>query len=258
MAKELLITAKRMLFASACLMASANLAANESTIQAKEHQAIVSKIKSMTGLEVQAINPTPLNELLEVLTNQGIFYTSNDGKYLFQGKLYDIEGQGKNLTEESLAKVRLAGIEKFQKEMIVYPAKDEKHVVTIFTDITCGYCRQLHQQMDKYNDLGITVRYMAYPRAGVIDRTGNFSQGFKDLRSIWCSTDPATALTKAKQGEKVVQQECDKPLADGFDFAQQVGVNSTPAILFDNGLLLPGYRQPQDLIKVLESLKSDS
>ena len=153
MAKELLVTAKRMLFASACLMASANLAANESTIQAKEHQAIVSKIKSMTGLEVQAINPTPLNELLEVLTNQGIFYTSKDGKYLFQGKLYDIEGQGKNLTEESLAKVRLAGIEKFQKEMIVYPAKEEKHVVTIFTDITCGYCRQLHQQMDKYNCL---------------------------------------------------------------------------------------------------------
>ncbi|MFL9802075.1 thioredoxin fold domain-containing protein [Vibrio cyclitrophicus] len=39
-------------------------------------------------------------------------------------------------------------------------AKNEKHVVTIFTDVDCGYCRKLHQQMDDYNDLGITVRYL--------------------------------------------------------------------------------------------------
>ena len=43
--------------------------------------------------------------------------------------------------------------------MIVYKAAQEKHVITVFTDITCGYCHKLHEQMKDYNALGITVRY---------------------------------------------------------------------------------------------------
>lgn len=258
MIKDLLISAKRAVIVVACLTASANLAASETVSSLKEHKGIVSKVESMTGAKVQSISNTPVNDMLEVLTNQGIFYTSKDGKYLFYGQLYNIEGSGRNLTEESLAKVRVEGLGKYKDDMIVYPAKDEKHVVTIFTDITCGYCRQLHQQMAEYNDLGITIKYLPYPRAGVKDRLGNFSQGYKDLRSIWCHEDPATALTKAKQGSQVAQRICSKPLEEGFEFAQQIGVNATPAILFDNGLLLPGYRKPQDLIKVLESINSDS
>lgn len=51
--------------------------------------------------------------------------------------------------------------------MIVYKAPEEKHVITVFTDITCGYCRKLHEQMKDYNALGITVRYLAFPRQGL-------------------------------------------------------------------------------------------
>jgi thiol:disulfide interchange protein DsbC len=50
--------------------------------------------------------------------------------------------------------------------MIVYKAPQEKHVITVFTDITCGYCHKLHEQMSDYNALGITVRYLAFPRQG--------------------------------------------------------------------------------------------
>ena len=54
-----------------------------------------------------------------------------------------------------------------KNEMIIYPAKNEKYVVTVFMDITCHYCHILHQQVKEYNDLGITVRYLAFPRAGM-------------------------------------------------------------------------------------------
>ena len=43
--------------------------------------------------------------------------------------------------------------------MIVYKAAQEKHVITVFTDITCGYRHKLHEEMKDYNALGITVRY---------------------------------------------------------------------------------------------------
>jgi len=212
------------------------------------------KLTSLLGLEVKSVAKTPMPGLAEVVTNQGLFYTSFDGKYLIQGKLFGLGQTVSNLTEESLAKVRVTGLSEFENDMIVYPAKNERHVVSVFTDITCGYCRKMHEQMDEYNDLGITVRYLAYPRAGVTDRAGGLTAGFKDLRSVWCHEDPATALTKAKMGSNVAQRICDKPVKEEFDFGRQVGVNSTPTIITSNGMMMPGYRKPQDLLQILESM----
>lgn len=222
------------------------------------NEALSQRLEQLIGLSVQSVTPTPVDNLIEVLTDQGLFYASADGKFLIQGKLYGIGDNVINYTEKSLAKVRMSGLSRFENEMIVYPAKNEKHVVTIFTDITCGYCRQLHQQMSDYNDLGITIRYLPYPRSGVKDRFGNLTQGFKDLRSIWCHEKPASALTKAKAGSSVAQRICDKPIDEQFEFARQVGVNATPAIIFDNGMMLPGYQKPEALIKILESMPTDS
>ena len=218
----------------------------------EEH--IKSQIFNILGLKVTSATPSEVPGLAEVVTNQGLFYASYDGKYLLQGKLYGLGANVRNITEESLAKVRVEGVSNFEDDMIVYPAKNEKHVVTVFTDITCGYCRKLHEQMDDYNDKGITVRYLAYPRAGVKDRMGNFTQGYKDLLSIWCNEDPTTALTKAKAGINVAQRICDKPIEAQFNFGRQVGVSGTPAIITDSGFMMPGYREPGELLKILESL----
>ena len=54
--------------------------------------------------------------------------------------------------------------------MITYKAENEKYVVNVFTDITCGYCRKMHAEMADYNARGITFRYLAYPRSGIIGK----------------------------------------------------------------------------------------
>ncbi|MDC9435736.1 thioredoxin fold domain-containing protein, partial [Clostridioides difficile] len=64
-------------------------------------------------------------------------------------------------------KLLMSQLNALEKEMIVYKAPDEKHVITVFTDITCGYCHKLHEEMKDYNALGITVRYLAFPRQGL-------------------------------------------------------------------------------------------
>ncbi len=218
-----------------------------------------SALSSSIGLNILSVKVSPLPALVEVVTDQGMFYASTDGKFLVQGKLYGIGNANVvNHTEESLAQVRIAGIKKFEKDMIVYPAKNEKHVVTVFTDITCGYCRKMHKQMDEFNDKGITIRYMAYPRSGVKDRTGQLSQGFRDLRSIWCHENPNEAMTKAKLGSSVAQRICDKPVEAEFNFGRQVGVNSTPSIIFENGFMIPGYKEPSALLAILESMAAES
>ena len=232
---------------------SANNSVMLSVTQSPELERVKAKLSQTLGFNISSIKPSPMSGLVEVLTDQGLFYASADGNFLLHGKMYKLDENVSNLTEESLAQVRVDGMVKFSDAMIVYPAKNEKHVVTVFTDITCGYCRKMHKQMSAYNDKGITVRYLAYPRAGVKDQTGNYSQGFKDLRSIWCHEDPKTALTKAKAGSSVPARICDMPIEDEFDFGRQVGVSGTPAIMLENGLMVPGYQDPSKLFTLLEA-----
>jgi len=215
---------------------------------------LITKLNNKLGLDVVKVEPTPIAGIALVIANQGLFYASYDGEFFIQGKVYDISSEVTDLAEQSLANMRLDGMRKFEKDMIVYPAKNEKHVVTIFTDITCGYCRKLHKQMTDYNDRGITIRYLAYPRSGIKDRSGSYTQGFKDLRSVWCNADPADALTRAKEDSGIPYRVCDKPVEAQFNFGRQVGVSGTPAIVLANGMMVPGYQPPEQLARLLESL----
>ena len=91
--------------------------------------------------------------------------------------MYDVSGaQPVNVTNQLL----VGKLNALSNEMIVYKAPKEQHVITVFTDITCGYCHKLHEQMSDYNALGITVRYLAFPRQGLQ------SQAEQDMKAIWC------------------------------------------------------------------------
>jgi len=212
------------------------------------------KIKGKLGIEVEKVEATPVPGIALLITNQGLFYASYNGDYFIQGKVYSLVTEVTDLAEQSLANMRLEGLEKFKDDMIVFKAKDEKYVVTAFTDITCGYCRKMHKQMADYNARGITFRYLAYPRSGIKDRAGDYSQGFKDLRSIWCADDPKAAMTSAKNSQSIAYRICDKPIEGEFDFGRQVGVNGTPAIVLSNGMMVPGYQPPAKLEQLLKKL----
>jgi thiol:disulfide interchange protein DsbC len=211
------------------------------------------KINSSLGLTVVKVEKTAVPGIALLVTDQGLFYASYNGDFFIQGKVYSLGAKVTDIGEESLAKVRLEGLKIFEDDMITYKAKNEKYVVSVFTDITCGYCRKMHEQMDEYNALGITFRYLAYPRSGIKDRTGNLSQGFKDLRSVWCSDNTAEALTKAKSGSNISYRICEAPIEAQFNFGRQIGVSGTPAIILSNGMMIPGYQPPAQLAELLKN-----
>ncbi len=123
---------------------------------------------SKLGVSILDIQPSDVAGLLEIQTNGGVLFASNDGNHFIAGTLYAIDDNGgyKDVIAERQAPLNAEKIAKFSDSVIEYKADNEKYVVTVFTDITCGYCVRLHSQMQGYNDLGITVRYMAYPRQG--------------------------------------------------------------------------------------------
>ncbi len=211
---------------------------------------VKAKLQASLGMQVSSIGDAPVSGLLQVMTEKGLFYTSEDGKYLLQARIYNIEDGMRNVTEEALGSVRLGGLKEFKDAFIEYKADKEKYVVNIFTDITCGYCRKLHNEMDQYNALGITVRYLAFPRGGIN------SNSFTDMVSVWCADDKQEAMNNAKAGGTVANKNCETKVAEQYAFGQRIGVNGTPNIIMPNGSVIPGYQPPKQLEEALKAILS--
>jgi len=203
--------------------------------------------KVLPGVTLDQIKPSPLPGVSEVLVGPRLLYISDDGKYLLQGSLIDLETR-KDISEERRKGIRLDAIDKVGVDnMIVFPAEKERHAITVFTDIDCGYCRKLHSEIQQFNAEGITVRYLMFPRAGV------GSPSYDKAVSVWCSDDRRAALTHAKAGDEITPQKCDNPVKDQYELGGQLGVTGTPALILDNGELLPGYVPAKRLAKALDN-----
>ncbi|WP_369789775.1 bifunctional protein-disulfide isomerase/oxidoreductase DsbC [Rouxiella sp. WC2420] len=201
---------------------------------------------SKIGLENAEVSASPVKGLKAVTTPQGVIYVSEDGKYVLQGPLYDVSGERPvNLSNQAL----ITKLNALQNEMIVYKAAKEQRVITVFTDITCGYCHRLHQQLKGYNDLGITVRYLAFPRAGLDSPTE------KQMQSIWNTGNRNKALDEAMRGEEVspIAKTADSKvdISKHFELGQQLGVTGTPAVILEDGTLVPGYQPPAAMAAML-------
>lgn len=224
-----------------------NLAAAESSAQ-KEITKSLSAI--FPGMKPDSISPSPMDGVSEVLIGPRLLYVSNDGKYLLQGSLIDLKTRT-DISEQRRNGIRLDALNELGEEkMIIFPAKDEKHTITVFTDIDCGYCRKLHGEMDKYNDKGITVRYLMFPRGGLK------SAAYSKAVTVWCSKDQRDALTRSKSGEELPNASCDNPVQEEYELGKLLGVRGTPAIIMEDGAMLPGYVPAARLAKALDEAGS--
>ncbi len=157
---------KRILLFSVCLFLTTSAALAETANVPAELKAFLSRV--VPGETPDAIEETPLPGIYQVVYGGEIFYFSAKGRYMLRGDLIDLKTKT-NLSEQTRSKTRKAALARVKKDsMIVYPAKGEtKHVLTVFTDVDCPYCRKLHEGMAEMNEFGIEVRYLAFPRAGI-------------------------------------------------------------------------------------------
>jgi len=210
-----------------------------------------SKLEAMMpGVTIDNIQPLDNTGLFETVINGEIIYFSKDARYVFQGDVIALETR-ENITESkrvSLRKESLAALD--EADMIVYEPKKTEYTLTVFTDIDCGYCRKLHMQMDDYNALGIRIRYMAFPRAGLD------SESFEKAEAVWCAEDRQQAMTDAKNGKTVNSEQCESPIKDQYQTGRRLGVTGTPALFLDSGEMLPGYIPPKRLKKILDEQAS--
>jgi thiol:disulfide interchange protein DsbC len=230
-------------------LAMATLSSGASADPAAEQKVRDSLKAFAPGVQIDAVAPAPMPGIYEVVTQGHVAYVSADGKYLIRGDLVDMSTKRELTTERTgaLRKVALDAVP--DAKHIVFPAKQAKHEVTVFTDIDCGYCRKLHSQIAEYNDRGITVKYLFFPRAGL------GSDSFKKAVAVWCAADRGKALTEAKSGRDPEFKTCDNPVTEEFQLGVKVGVSGTPAVYSDSGTQIGGYLTPDQMLSKLDSMK---
>jgi thiol:disulfide interchange protein DsbC len=211
--------------------------------------AVEERIRALApGAKDIAISETPIAGVLMVQIQGDIVYATSDGKYLIQGRVIDMDTR-EDLTEGAKSDIRkelMGDIDPAQQ--IVFAPKEPDYELTVFTDIDCGYCRKLHEQVPEYNKEGISIRYMAFPRAGVGSRS------FEKAVSVWCADDQQGAMTSAKAGQEMDPAQCENPVADQYRLGIAMGVTGTPALLTPEGQLIPGYVPPAQLRQRLDRI----
>lgn len=237
---------KKMVFAAAALgvLVAAQAAAPKN---AGERAQFDSAIQSL-GVKPEDVREAPVAGLMEVSVNGMTGYMTSDGRYFIRGDIFEVATRV-NVTQQrrqEQARMALAALD--EKDMIVFaPAQPPKYTVTVFTDVDCGYCRKLHSEIAKYNEMGIEVRYIAYPRSGPN------TESWTAMESVWCASNPKDALTRAKLGEKI-EAHCDHkpPIESQYQLGGKLGIGGTPAMFAEDGRQLGGYVPPQQLLGMLE------
>jgi thiol:disulfide interchange protein DsbC len=242
--KRLALVLKGVLLASTLTF----LALNANASSKSEHAELIQSFQNKLGFKIVSVADSSIPGLLQINTDSGIFYASEDGEYFVNGRIYRVGDEIIDETGAALKKYRLAGVERFKDSAIEYKAKKEKYVINVFTDTTCGYCRKLHNEMDILNNLGITVRYLAFPRQGLNSKV------YQDTVSIWCSDNPQEAMDNAKAGGNVLSTSCENEVADQYNFGKATGVNSTPNIIMPDGSLVKGYQPAQSLLQAIKAV----
>ena len=202
--------------------------------------------KRLPQFDVSMIDKTPIDGVYQVIIGGQVLYMTRDARYMIDGNLIDLSTK-KNYSEDAMAVIRLSEIEKLgEDKMIVYTPEKVKHTITVVTDIDCPYCRRLHSEMDQYLAGGVQVRYIFMPLKGQGD--------YRTTVSVWCSKDQNEALDMAKAGAEMEVKDCDNPIEEHLKISRSLGVRGTPAIILQDGSMLPGYVPANKLITELASL----
>lgn len=228
----------------------------ENVIDEKKQLALIQqKIeKNIPTINIESIGKSRMSGVYEVMASGQLLYVSEDANFLISGKLFSINNGITDLTAESMERFELVKAPSRRDkisainegDMIIFKAANEKHRVTVFTDIDCSYCRKLHKEMDNYNKLGITIQYLGFPRAGI------GSPSHRKLQTVWCAEDQLAAMDRAKIDRTFGSDSCDDPLEKHLKLVREFGLTGTPALILKSGRLIPGFIEPKQLLTIVK------
>ena len=197
--------------------------------------------------EITQVNKSPIAGLYEVVTQDRIFYSDDKGQYLIEGSLIDLKAR-RNITEERSRQLFAVDFNKLPFEIAVKKVKGNgSRKLAYFTDPNCGWCKKLEHELQNVTDVTLYLFMATY-----IGREDSAQKA----QAIWCSEDRVKAWDDLMlNGVKPAAKDCLAPTAKVMALGEKLRINGTPALIFSNGVINPGFMPAAELNKALDSNK---
>ncbi|MDP1636354.1 MAG: DsbC family protein [Gallionellaceae bacterium] len=192
---------------------------------------------------VDQVNKSPIRGLYEVVTGNHIFYTDKNAQYLIDGQMFDLTKRT-NLTEARARQLFAIDVNKLPLELALKKVKGNgKRVLITFEDPNCGYCKQLAMELEQVDDL--THYLFLYPV---------FNGSAELVRDLLCSKEPFRAWDDLMlQGINPPKGDCTTNTDQVMALGRKLKITGTPALIFANGAINPGFMPAADLNRALDS-----
>lgn len=212
--------------------------------EAEVKAAIQKKVPQLGHIEKVVKSPVP--GLYEVITQDHLFYADEKGNFLIDGAVYDLKTM-RNYSEERSRKLFAIDFSKLPLENAVKIVRGKgERKMAVFTDPNCGFCKKLEKELLHIDN--VTVYQFMYPL---------FPGSDEKVRNVWCSSDRAKAWNDLMQNDITPPSaNCDTPIAKNMALGRQLKVNGTPALVFSDGVINPGYLPAAELEKALNAAAS--
>ncbi len=196
--------------------------------------------------EIKDVRSGPIKGLWEVELTQGdksfLVYIDFAKKHLVEGKFTPLEEIGKSaeLKKIDLKKIPLEGA------VVMGNPKAEKKII-VFDDPDCPYCKKLHEEirviLKKRKDVAFYIKMFPLPM---------HKDAYEKSKAIACGKS-LKLLDDAFAGKKLPKPDCDaKEVDNNLKLGAELGIKGTPAIIFPDGRLLPGYVDADALLGLLD------
>lgn len=209
-------------------LAAALLCLSAQAGEAEVRKALESKFPG----KVESVSKTPFNGLYEAIVAGQPLYVDDKASHFVAGTLVDLKSM-RNLTQDTMTRYSAQQFTKLPFDLAAKTVKGNgKRTMVTFEDPNCGYCKKLAQEITKLDN--VTVYTFLLPVLG--------PDSVEKSKNIWCSANRGKAwMDWMLEGKAAAKSDCKWPAEKMAELGAKFNVNGTPAVLFADGDLNPGY-----------------
>ncbi|MBI5659394.1 MAG: DsbC family protein [Nitrosomonadales bacterium] len=191
--------------------------------------------------KIEKVNKTSILGLYEIVTRDQLFYTDEKAQYLINGNIYELKTM-RNLTEERARQLFTVDFNGLPFELAIKKVKgDGKRKMAYFSDPNCVYCKKLEHELRNMDN--VTLYMFLYPL---------FQGSDEKVKAVWCSKDQVKAWDDLMLNNvQPLAGACEAPSAKVLELGRKLNLTGTPALIFADGVVVPGYVPAPELEKAL-------
>jgi len=191
--------------------------------------------------EIKQVNKANIMGLYEVVAQGELFYTDEKARYLISGNIFDLKS-GRNITAERSSKLFAIDFNGLPFDLALKKVKGNGlRKMAYFTDPNCSFCKKLEQELTQVDNVTLYIFHLTL-----------FDGSDQKVKGVLCSKNPIKAWDNLMLNNAMpATGTCDTPTMKVAELSRKLNINGTPALIFADGVLVPGFRPAAELEKAL-------